>query len=96
MKLLIVRHAAAGSREEFAKTGQPDELRPLTKNGVQDMKEVARGLRRIVPAIDSVVTSPLVRARQTADIVAGEYGVESVESDTLQADEEFGSFVKWA
>jgi phosphohistidine phosphatase len=96
MDLLIVRHAHAGSREEFAKTSQPDELRPLTTKGVHDMKEVARGLRRIVPTIDLVVSSPLVRARQTADIVADEYGVEIVESATLRPDEEFESFVSWA
>ena len=96
MELLIIRHAHAGSHEEFAKTGQPDELRPLTKTGIHDMKEIARGLRRIVPTIDSVVTSPLVRARQTADLVADEYRVEIVESDTLRPDEEFASFVSWA
>jgi len=95
MQLLIVRHAHAGSREKFAETGQPDELRPLTKAGVRDMKEVARGLRRIVPAIDSVVTSPLVRARQTADIVADEFEVEIIESDALRPDEEFADFVNW-
>jgi phosphohistidine phosphatase len=96
MELLIVRHADAGSREEFTETGQPDELRPLTKAGVHDMKEVARGLRRIVPTIDAVVSSPLVRARQTADIVADEYRVQIVESDALRPDEEFAGFVKWA
>jgi len=96
MELLIIRHAHAGSREEFAKTGQPDELRPLSKEGVHDMKEIARGLRRLVPTVDSVVTSPLVRARQTADIVADEYRVEIVESDALQPDEKFERFVSWA
>ena len=96
MELLIIRHAHAGSREEFAKSGQPDELRPLSKNGVHDMKEIARGLRRLVPTIDSVVTSPLVRARQTGDIVADEYRVEIVESDALRPEEKFESFVSWA
>src|SRR5690349_4755521 len=56
MELLIIRHAHAGSHEEFAKTGQPGELRPLTKTGVHDMKEIARGLRRIVPTESMVGT----------------------------------------
>jgi phosphohistidine phosphatase len=96
MELLIVRHAHAGSREEFAETGQPDDLRPLTKTGVRDMKDVARGLRQILSTIDSVTTSPLVRARQTAEIVADAYDVQIVESDTLRPDAEAESFVNWA
>jgi phosphohistidine phosphatase len=95
MELLIVRHAPAGSREEFAETGQSDDVRPLTKTGVRDMQDVARGLRGILPTIDSVVTSPLVRARQTADIVAEAYDVQVVESDALRPEAEFGSFVNW-
>src|SRR5690348_9283235 len=96
MELLIVRHGLAGSREEFAETGQPDELRPLTKAGIREMKAVARGLRRILPSIDSLVTSPLVRARQTAEVLAATYDVQVVESDALKPDAEFPSFVKWA
>jgi len=96
MDLLIVRHADAGSHEEFARTGQPDELRPLSKTGVHDIKDVARGLRRIVPKIDSVVSSPLVRARQTADVVADEYRVSVVESGALRPEEDFEKFVRWA
>lgn len=96
MELLIVRHAHAGSREEFAETGQSDDLRPLTKTGMEDMKDVARGLRRILSSIDSVTTSPLVRARETAEIVADEFDVQIVESDVLRPDEKAEAFVKWA
>jgi phosphohistidine phosphatase len=97
MDLLIVRHGPAGSREEFATAGQPDDLRPLTKKGVQEMKAVARGLCRIVPRIDSLITSPLVRARQTADIVAAAYDMEEIlETDVLRPDADFKEFVNWA
>ena len=37
MKLVIVRHADAGDKEEFAKTGEPDELRPLSDKGRKQM-----------------------------------------------------------
>jgi phosphohistidine phosphatase len=96
MKLLIVRHGLAGSREDFAKTGQPDDLRPLTKEGEREMKAIARGLQRIVPRIDSLVTSPLVRARQTADVLAAAYEIDPVEADDLRPEAEFPGFVDWA
>lgn len=96
MKLLIVRHSQAGDREDFAATGQPDELRPLTKDGVREMKSVARALHRIVPAIDVLASSPLVRARQTADILSGEYGVPVVETDALAPDAPFQDSEAWA
>ena len=96
MDLLIVRHGLAGSREEFAKTGQADDFRPLTTKGVQEMKAVARGLCRILPRLDSVVTSPLVRARQTADLIAAAYDLDVLESDVLRPDAEFKSFVNLA
>ena len=95
MDLLLVRHGPAGSREEFAKTGQPDDLRPLTKPGMREMKAVARGLRRIIPSVDSIVSSPLVRARQTAEIIAAAYDTRIVESDVLRPDTEFQSFESW-
>jgi phosphohistidine phosphatase len=44
------------------------------------MRRAARGLCRVVPAIDRLVTSPLIRAAQTAEIVAERYaGLEPVE-----------------
>ncbi|MBV8478942.1 MAG: histidine phosphatase family protein [Actinobacteria bacterium] len=59
MRLVIVRHAEAAP-------GEPDELRPLTPNG----RDQARGLgeRLRADGIDpgAVLTSPLLRARQTA------------------------------
>jgi phosphohistidine phosphatase len=74
MALLVIRHAVAMERELWAPSGQPDEERPLTEDGRKEMKGVVRQLRRIVPEIDVLATSPLVRARQTAEIVAKAYG----------------------
>jgi phosphohistidine phosphatase len=74
MKLLVIRHGLAGERDEWAGTGKPDSQRPLTDEGRRKMKRGARGLLSIVPRIDVLAASPLVRAAQTAEIVAEEYG----------------------
>lgn len=95
MKLLIVRHGEAGDRNEFAATGQPDELRPLTKEGARDFARVVRGLRRVVKRIDVLATSPLVRARQTAEILAEPYEASIEETDALKPDAPFTAFVSW-
>ena len=96
MKLLIVRHGQAGDRDEFAATGQPDELRPLTREGAREMKAIARALHRIVPAIDTLATSPLVRARQTADVIAKEYDKSVVQIDALKPEAAYDEFERWA
>ena len=79
MKLLIIRHAIAEDREEFAKSGKPDEQRPLTRAGRRKMKEAAKGLRRAVRTIDHLATSPLVRAAQTAEIVSDTWEIGGAE-----------------
>lgn len=81
MKLLVIRHGVAGTRDEWAGTGKPDTQRPLTDEGRKKMKRAARGLAAVVPRIDVLASSPLVRASQTAEIVAAEYG--DLRIDTL-------------
>ena len=78
MQLLVIRHAIAEDRDDFAKTGRDDGERPLTNDGARKMRQAARGLRELVPGIDTLVASPLVRARQTAEIVRKEYELDDV------------------
>jgi len=59
MRLLIVRHAEAVS-------GSPDELRGLTPQGRKQARTLGERLRREGLAPDAVLTSPLLRARETA------------------------------
>jgi phosphohistidine phosphatase len=73
MQLLIVRHAPALDREEFAHSGQSDDLRPLTGKGKDKMINNIKGLNKILPQIDSIATSPLIRAQQTAGLLASVY-----------------------
>ena len=71
MLLVIVRHAAAVERGE---DGLDDAERPLTTRGRDRFREAARGLARIVSTPDLVLSSPLVRALQTAEIAAEAWG----------------------
>jgi phosphohistidine phosphatase len=96
MQLLIIRHAIAEDKEAFAKTGRPDTERPLTKHGRKVMARVAKGLRRQVKSIDVLASSPLVRAAQTAAIVAKEYGEIFVETVPALAPESApAAFAAW-
>jgi phosphohistidine phosphatase len=63
MRILIVRHAEAAP-------GDPDELRPLTPEGREHARELGRRLRDAGFAPHAVVTSPLLRARETAAALA--------------------------
>src|SRR5437870_6121680 len=62
----LVRHAIA---EERGDKWPDDRLRPLTHKGMARMRQAVRGLRALGVEVDLLLTSPLVRARQTADIV---------------------------
>jgi len=67
MDLLIVRHAIAAERGDPA--FQNDDDRPLTPEGIHKFRLAARGLKEVAPKPDRIVSSPLVRARQTAEIL---------------------------
>jgi phosphohistidine phosphatase len=67
MKLLLVRHAAAVPR---GTPSIPDDDRPLTPEGKEKFRVAAKGLARIAHRPDVLMTSPLPRARATAEIAA--------------------------
>jgi len=73
MQVLIVRHAPAEDREAFARSGQSDELRPLSNKGKAKMLLNVKGLQTILPTIHRFAESPLIRAEQTADLLASAY-----------------------
>jgi phosphohistidine phosphatase len=66
-ELYLVRHAIAAERGE---DWPDDDKRPLTARGVARFKESVEGLLHLDVALDEIFTSPLVRAKQTADILA--------------------------
>jgi phosphohistidine phosphatase len=66
-ELYIMRHGLAAARD--ASTAMDDAKRPLTSEGKQKMREIAEGLVRADLQLDWIVSSPLVRAVETAEIV---------------------------
>jgi phosphohistidine phosphatase len=96
VQLLVVRHAIAEDRESFAATGRDDGSRPLTADGARKMRRAARGLHEVVATLDAIVSSPLVRAAETAEILRREYGLDGVEStDVLMPDAPVADVAKW-
>ncbi len=85
MRLYLMRHGIAIDREE---PGCPPEAeRFLTPEGIEKTREAARGLRALGVEPDVFLTSPLVRAVQTAEIVAAELGMAReaiVKTDALR------------
>jgi len=71
MRLLIVRHAIA---VPHGTPGVAENDRPLTPEGELKFREVAKGLARVLDRPDALLTSPLLRARQTAAIAAQAWG----------------------
>jgi phosphohistidine phosphatase len=97
MRLLIVRHADAGDREDWEKSGRPDEQRPLSEKGIERMRAAVKGLVELVPDVEVIVTSPYVRAAQTAEIVFAVYAGKPKQetSKTLEPEEQPDRFVAW-
>jgi phosphohistidine phosphatase len=75
MNLYFMRHGIA------VMAGDPafadDNERPLTNKGVKRMRRAARGLARLKIPFDGILTSPVLRARQTAEIVAAGLRMEA-------------------
>jgi phosphohistidine phosphatase len=64
-KLYLIRHGIAADRLD----GEKDEERALTEEGAGKTKQVAKKLRELEIRFSLILTSPLVRARQTAEIL---------------------------
>jgi len=66
MRLYLLRHAIAGERD--AEKYPDDGQRPLTKAGTEKMIKIAQALSKMDVKIDLILSSPLLRARETAEI----------------------------
>ena len=75
MRLYLIRHAESAS-------GEPDELRRLTPVGEEQSRELGERLAGRLPP-ELVLSSPLLRARQTADAVARAAGCASEVDERL-------------
>lgn len=69
--LYLVRHGLAA---EQGPDYPDDNLRPLTDDGISRLRQEVHGLRALDVSFDRILTSPLVRARQTAEVLAAGLG----------------------
>jgi len=74
VRLILVRHAEAAA-------GDPDDLRPLTPAGRDAARELAARLAPEAP--EAVLSSPLLRARETAAAIAEAAGLEAQADERL-------------
>ena len=72
MNLYLMRHAIAAVTDENTE----DSLRPLTEKGRKKLGKIAHNLEKHEIEIDHIITSPYLRARQTADVVAHVLGIK--------------------
>ena len=76
MRLYLVRHAEAAP-------GDPDELRPLTQEGRRQARELGKRMLSEDAAPAIVLTSPLLRARETGGELGRAFDIESVPDERL-------------
>ena len=93
MELFILRHGVAVPRGSSEYPNDSD--RPLTPKGARGMRKIARGMRAMDLLFDHVISSPFVRARQTAEIAVGklqpDFSIEYTEH--LQPDGDREQFI---
>ncbi|MGA7159461.1 MAG: phosphohistidine phosphatase SixA [Bacteroidota bacterium] len=71
MFIYLLRHGIAVQR---GTAGYPNDDRPLTDDGKDKMRKGARGIANLIDKIDIILTSPLIRAHDTAKIAAEALG----------------------
>ncbi|MEM8778633.1 MAG: phosphohistidine phosphatase SixA [Cyanobacteria bacterium P01_G01_bin.49] len=91
-QLYLIRHGIAIERAD----GIEDETRPLTKIGQQKTRQVAHRLKAMTIKFDIIVTSPFIRARQTAEILHEvNLSDEIAELSCLSPSGKISDFVDW-
>jgi len=84
LTLYLVRHAFADHAD--ASKWPDDSKRPLTEDGIQKFRDAAKGLRRLVPEVDVVLSSGYARAWETAELLHEVTGwPQPQESSVLEA-----------
>lgn len=91
LNLFILRHASAGTRRANPKL---DVKRPLDKEGKQHCFHLAHALNGLKLSFDLIVSSPLKRCLQTAQLVGTELGYEAkiLHADALRPGSDYGQF----
>jgi phosphohistidine phosphatase len=93
MELYFLRHGIAADKKAYKR----DSERPLTPEGIRNMKKAAKGMKALGISPHRVFSSPFVRARETAELAAAGIGFsqEKIEFwDSLTPDAGFGDFLE--
>jgi phosphohistidine phosphatase len=69
LEVYLIRHGLAAER---GKDWPDDSKRPLTPEGLVSLRKEARALNKLEVTFDQIISSPLVRTRQTADVFSEE------------------------
>ena len=80
MRLYFLRHGEA----DWPDWQQSDDKRPLTDRGRKEMAKIANFLEKLDLELDQIVTSPLPRAKQTAEVVANRFKLKPSSDPMLQ------------
>lgn len=92
IELYLIRHGIAAERGTYAN----DADRPLTTTGIKRTQQVAQRLVGLLGRFDCLLTSPLVRAQQTADILHRQGLCDRVEQvEWLSPDGDFNQGLAW-
>ena len=83
MELYLLRHADAGDPGAW---DGPDERRPLSRKGVRQAERLGSFLAGIGFELDAILTSPKLRAAETARLVADALGAPMTEDERLATD----------
>lgn len=82
-RMFVIRHAEAEEPVEAAKARRNDAQRQLTEAGKHDMRKGARGLASLADDIALILSSPLVRAVETAEILQGTFPQAELRQEKL-------------
>jgi len=91
LNLYLIRHGLAGERGDYPN----DDERPLTDEGKKKTKQVAKRLAELQLKFDLILTSPLVRARQTAEILQDVGLGDRLEESSYLADGDLANWLTW-
>lgn len=96
MKLILFRHGLAVEREISLAGPKDDSLRPLVEKGRERSRKMAKALSELIGDVDLIVTSPLLRAVQTTEIVCGLIKAQKVvEISELVPEAPPQAFARW-
>jgi len=91
MLVYFLRHASAGSHMVNPKK---DEKRALDSDGIDQCRTIGRALVALDVQVETIISSPLKRATQTASLVGNEIGYEGklILDPALRPEADFGAF----